>query len=152
MVKGIVSGVLRWVLLYINRKLFSRPIIALHKIFILLKGQFTIYKKQAGAPLYSDMVLSRKFWNRRKMWICAILKCATATLSKLILWKSTYPPNCQTFSWFFEFILRTSRHFHIPIWRIRIISVTSSHSEEPGANFNIANLSKNAEECLPTKN
>ena len=59
--KGSVSRVLRWVLLYINQKLFSRPIIALHKILILLKGQFTIYKKQAGAPLYSDMVSSRQY-------------------------------------------------------------------------------------------
>jgi len=74
------SRVLRWVLLYINRKLFSRPIIALHKILNLLNGQFTIYKKQADAPLYSDMVLSRQYWNRRYMWHCAILKFATALL------------------------------------------------------------------------
>ena len=59
--KGSVSRVLRWVLLYINQKLFSRPIIALHKIFTLLKGQLTIYKEQAGAPLFSDMVLSRQY-------------------------------------------------------------------------------------------
>ena len=31
------------------------------------------------------------------------------------------------------------------------ISVISSHSEEPVANFNIANLNKNAEEYLPIK-
>ena len=43
--KGSVSRILRWVLLYINRKLSVRPIIALNKILILLKGQFTIYKK-----------------------------------------------------------------------------------------------------------
>jgi len=39
-----------WVLLYIIQKLFSRPIIASHKILTFLKGQFTIYIKQAGAP------------------------------------------------------------------------------------------------------
>ena len=57
--KGNVSRVLRWVLLYIIQKLFSRPIIASHKILTFLKGQFTIYVKQAGAALYYDMVLSR---------------------------------------------------------------------------------------------
>ena len=42
-------------------------------------------------------------------------------------------------------------HFRIPIWRKRTISVISSHSEEPVANFNIANLNKSAEEFLPDK-
>ena len=59
-VKGSVSRDLRWVLLNIYRKLSLRPIIALHKILILLKGKFTIYIKQAGAPLFCDMVLSRQ--------------------------------------------------------------------------------------------
>jgi len=45
-VKGTVSRELRPRLLYIIRKLFSRPIIAGHKIYILLKGHFTIYMKQ----------------------------------------------------------------------------------------------------------
>ena len=44
--KGTVSRKLRPRLLYIIKKLFSRPIIAGHKILILLKGQFTIYIKQ----------------------------------------------------------------------------------------------------------
>ena len=118
--KGSVSRVLRWVLLYINGKLFSRPIIALHKILTLLKGQFTIYKKQAGAPLFSDMVLSRKYWNRKKIGVSAILKFATAPLSDMISRKSTYPPYCRSFSWFYEFILRKWRHFCIPIWRKRL--------------------------------
>ena len=39
--KGTVSRDLKWVLLYINRKLFSRAIVAHHKILILLKGQCT---------------------------------------------------------------------------------------------------------------
>ena len=43
--KGSVLRVLRWVLLYINRKFSSRPIITSHKIVTLLKGQFTICKK-----------------------------------------------------------------------------------------------------------
>ena len=33
-------------MLYIIRKLVSRPIIAGHKIYILLKGQFAMYIKQ----------------------------------------------------------------------------------------------------------
>ena len=82
-IKGSVSRVLRWVLLYIIQKLFSRPIIASHKILTLLKGQFTIIKKQAGATLYYDMVLSRQYWNRRKMGVSAILKFATASLSDI---------------------------------------------------------------------
>ena len=49
-VKGSVSRVLRWVLLYIIQKLFSRPIIASHKILTLLKGQFTIYKNWQPHP------------------------------------------------------------------------------------------------------
>ena len=36
-----VSWELRWVLLYINQKLFSRAIVAHPKTFILLKGHFT---------------------------------------------------------------------------------------------------------------
>jgi len=100
--KGSVSRVLRWVLLYINQKLFSRPFIAAHKILTFLKGQFTINKKQAGTPLYYDMGVS------------AILK-------------------------------------FVPIWRKRTISVISSHSEKPVANFNIVNLNKSAEEFLPDK-
>jgi len=139
------------VLLYIIQKLFSRPIIALHKILTFLKGQFTINKKQAGAPLYYDMVLSRQYWNNRKMGVSAILKFATASLSDMISRKSTYTPYCRSFSWFYEFILRKWRHFRIPIWRKRIVSVISSHSEEPVVNFNIANLNKSAEEFLPDK-
>jgi len=122
-----------------------------HNIFSFLKGQFTINKKQAGASFYYDMVLSRQYWNRRKIGISAILKFATASLSDMISRKRTYPPYCQSFSWFNEFILRKWRHFHIPIWRKRTISVISSHSEEPVANFNIANLNKSAEEYLPDK-
>ena len=41
--------------------------------------------------------------------------------------------------------------FGIPIWRKRTVSVISSHSEEPVAHFNIANLNKSAEEFLPYK-
>ena len=55
-IKGSVSRVLRWVLLYIIQKLFSRPILTSHKIFTFLKGQFTITKNQAGATLNYDMV------------------------------------------------------------------------------------------------
>ena len=40
MFKGSVSRVLRWVLLYIIQKLFSRPSIASHKILTFLKGQY----------------------------------------------------------------------------------------------------------------
>jgi len=63
--KGSVSRVLRWVLLYIIQKLFSRPIIALHKILTFLKGQFTIYIKQAGA----DNIESRGKYGLRNIEI-----------------------------------------------------------------------------------
>ena len=43
--KGTVSRELRPMLLYIIQKLFSRPIVTLLRIFILLKGQFTMYIK-----------------------------------------------------------------------------------------------------------
>ena len=119
LLKGSVSRVLRWVLLYINQKLFSRPIIASHKILTFLKGQSTINKKQAGAPLYYDMVLSRQYWNRRRMGVSAILKFATAPLSDMISRKITYPPYCRSFSWFYDFILRKWRHSRIPIWQKR---------------------------------
>ena len=52
LLKGSVSRILRWVLLYINRKLSLRFLFTSHKILSLLQDQFTIYKKQAGAPLY----------------------------------------------------------------------------------------------------
>ena len=64
-IKGSVSRDLRWVLLYTNRNLSLRPFIGSQKILSLLKGYFTIYVKQAGAPLYYDMVLSRQYWKRR---------------------------------------------------------------------------------------
>jgi len=79
------------------------------------------------------------------MGVSAILKFATASLSDMISRKSTYTPYCRSFSWFYEFILRKWRHFRIPIWRKRTVSVISSHSEEPVAHFNIANLNKRAE-------
>ena len=59
--KGSVSQILRWVLLYINRKLSLRPIITSTKILSLLKGHFTINKKQSCAPLYCDIVSSRQY-------------------------------------------------------------------------------------------
>ena len=46
LLKGTVSRELRPMLPYIIGKLFSRPIVALLKIFILLKGQFAMYIKQ----------------------------------------------------------------------------------------------------------
>ena len=45
-IKGTVSRELRPMLLYIIGKLFSRPIVASLKIFILLKEQFAMYIKQ----------------------------------------------------------------------------------------------------------
>ena len=41
--------------------------------------------------------------------------------------------------------------FRILIWRKHTVSVISSHSEEPVANLNIANLNKSVEEFLPDK-
>jgi len=39
---------LRWILLYINWKLFSRVIVGHHKMLILLKGHFTINKRRSS--------------------------------------------------------------------------------------------------------
>jgi len=46
--KGTVSRDLRWVLLDINQKLFSRAIVTHHKILILSKGHFTIKKRRSS--------------------------------------------------------------------------------------------------------
>jgi len=51
-----------------HSKVFSRPIIAPHKILTFLKGQFTIYINKAGAALYYDIDSSRQYWKRRKIW------------------------------------------------------------------------------------
>ena len=45
MIKGSIQRKLRPRLLYLIGMLFSRPIIAGHKIYFLLKGHFTIFKK-----------------------------------------------------------------------------------------------------------
>ena len=47
--KGTVSQKLRWVLLFIIQKLFSRADVAHNKILILLKGHFTIYKNNPAS-------------------------------------------------------------------------------------------------------
>jgi hypothetical protein len=46
--KGIVSQDFRWLLPYIIRKLSTRRGDATYKILLLLKDQFTIYKKQSS--------------------------------------------------------------------------------------------------------
>ena len=133
-------------MLYINGKLFSRPIIASHKILTLLKGQFIIYKKQAGAPLFSDMGLiqtilkSQEYGCFRNIEICnSPSECydSTETYLSTIL---------RSFSWFYEFILRKLKAFSHSNMAETTVSVISSHSEEPVAHFNIANLNKSAEE------
>ena len=68
--KGSVSRVLRWVLLYINRKFFSRPIIASHKILTFIKGSVHNLQKTGRRTLVQwYMVLFRQYWNQRKMWV-----------------------------------------------------------------------------------
>jgi len=68
-------------LLYINRKLFSRPIIASHKISTLLKGQITISKiRQAHTCtmiwLYPENIeiagkwMFLQYWNSQQpLWV-----------------------------------------------------------------------------------
>ena len=46
--KETVSQELWWVLLYINGKLFSGAIVGHHKILILQKGHFAIYKRKSS--------------------------------------------------------------------------------------------------------
>jgi len=140
--KGSISRILRWVLLFIDRKAFSRPILASHKILSLLKGQFTNYKKQAGAPLYSDIVLSRQYCNRGK---CGITQYWYAQQP---LWVSWYYGKVLihlllVFLLVLWVHIAQMKEFPHTIWQISTISVMSSHSEEPVANFNIGNLYKN---------
>ena len=50
-IKGTVSRELGWVLLYFNRKLFSRAIVTLHKNFYIIKGigrYFAVYKRKSS--------------------------------------------------------------------------------------------------------
>jgi len=53
-----LKGELRWVLLYINPKFFPRADFANHKILVLLKGHFTIYKNN---PAYEWLGNSRLY-------------------------------------------------------------------------------------------
>ena len=59
--KGTVSRDFHWVLLYINRKLFSRAIVAHHKILILLKGHFTIYKRRSSIRIALQFLMVCSF-------------------------------------------------------------------------------------------
>ena len=81
------------------------------------------------------------------MGVTAILKFATASLSDMISQKSTV---------LIHHIAGLSLGFMSSYCANEgifacTISMISSHSEEPVANFNIANLKKSAEEFLPNK-
>ena len=67
--KGTVSRDLRWVLLYFNRKLFSRAIVGHHKILILLKGHLTINKKiqHMNGPTILDGLHNSR-WGHHICW------------------------------------------------------------------------------------
>ena len=62
-----VSQELRWILQFLCKKLFSRADVALHKILILLKGHFTIYRKKqssvCGAHCWFGIFLIRGHLN-----------------------------------------------------------------------------------------
>jgi len=100
LLKGSVSPILRWVLLYIIRKVYSRSILDSHKILSLIKG--SVHNLQKTGPCTMIWFFPDNTEIRGK---CG-LKFATALLSKLILRKSTYSPYCQSFSWFYEIVLR----------------------------------------------
>jgi len=85
------------------------------------------------------------------MGVSAILKFATAPLSDMITRKSTYLPYCWSFSWFMSSYCTNEGISAFQYGGKRTISVISSHSEEPVANFNIANLNKSADKFLPNK-
>jgi len=54
--QGTVSRELKWVLLNISQKLFSRADVANHQLLILLKGHFTIYKKNSSLFRFGNSV------------------------------------------------------------------------------------------------
>jgi len=83
--KGSVSWILRWVFLYRypSKTHFNPSIFAWHKIFKFIKGLVHNLQKLAWAPLYRDMVSSRKYSENIEMWV--------APLSELILQEITYP-------------------------------------------------------------
>ena len=59
--KGTFSWKLRWALLFVNRKLFSRSLGAHHKILILLKGHLAIYNEN-----FSEYIIKKQwhiFWT-----------------------------------------------------------------------------------------
>ena len=70
-IKVPVPWELRWVLLYINQKFFSRAIVPQHKISILLKGYFTIYvqkkiQRMNGPTILDGLQNSR--WGDHNCW------------------------------------------------------------------------------------
>ena len=69
------------VLLYINQKLFSRPIVASLKILTFLKGQFTINKNRQAHPCTMIWFHPENIESAVKCGFGAILKFTTARVS-----------------------------------------------------------------------
>ena len=136
-------------MLYINWKLSLRPFIASHKIFI--KGLVHNLHKTGRCTLVQWYCFIQTILKSEENVGMPNIEMRNSPLNDMISRKSTFQPYCWSFSWFYEVILSIWRQFRISIWRISTISVISSHSEEPVANFNIANLYKNAEEFLLNK-
>ena len=77
--KGTVSWDGRWGLLYINRKLFLRRIVADDKILIFLKGHFTIYIKQMRDSTAEWCGFNLSILKCRKIISSVILKSPAKT-------------------------------------------------------------------------
>ena len=101
--KGSVSRVLRCVLLYINQKLFSRPIIASHNILTFLKGQFTINKNRQAHPCTmiwfcpDDIEIAGKwvfpqYWNSQQP-LCVIWYNGKVLIHHIAGFMSSYCAN-----------------------------------------------------------
>ena len=83
------------------------------------------------------------------MGVSAVLKFTTAPLSDMISWKSTYPPYSLGFMSSYCANVGISAFQYGG--KVLHISMISSHSEEPVANFNIVNLNKMRKNFCQTK-
>ena len=71
-IKGTVSRDLRWILLYINRKLFARAIVAHHKMLILLKGHFTIKIEDLASERLGNSRWSAQFYIDGAVFVVSV--------------------------------------------------------------------------------
>ena len=81
-INGTVSQDLMWALLYTKRKLFSRAIVAHHKILILLKGHFTINTQSTKEDPASERPYTSR-WSAQ--FRCGSFRCDRIILDDAII-------------------------------------------------------------------